>query len=119
MHIVINLFLNTIAVMVGAYLLPGVDVAGFWDALVAAVVIGIINAVLKPLLILLTLPINILTLGLLTFVINAMMILLASAIVSGFEVANFGWALVFSLLLSSFSLVFNTHRAEYRSGHRR
>ncbi|HLD20138.1 MAG TPA: phage holin family protein [Patescibacteria group bacterium] len=119
MHVLINLFLNTVAVMVGAYLLPGVDVAGFWTALVAAVVIGIINAVLKPILIILTLPINILTLGLLTFVINAMLILLASVLVSGFDVANFWSALLFSLLLSLFSLVFNTHRAEYRSGYRK
>ena len=119
MHIIINLFLNTVAVMAGAYLLPGVDVAGFWAAFVAAIVIGIINAVLKPILIIFSLPINILTLGLLTFVINAMLILLASAVVTGFEVANFGWALVFSILLSLFTLVFNTHRSEYRSGYRR
>lgn len=85
--------------MVAAYLLPGVSLSGFFPALVAAVVIGLINTFIKPVLIILTLPINILTLGLLTLVINALLIMLASALVPGFKVANFGWAILFSIVL--------------------
>ncbi len=85
--------------MVAAYLLPGVRVDDFFAALVAAVVIGLINTFLRPVFILLTLPINILTLGLFTLVINALLIMLASSLVPGFQVANFGWAMLFSVVL--------------------
>jgi putative membrane protein len=88
------------AIAITAYLLPGVRLSGFFSALVAAVVLGLINAFIKPLILLLTLPLNILTLGLFTFVINALLILLTSAIVPGFVVTGFGWALIFSLVLS-------------------
>lgn len=87
-------------IVAAAYLLPGVHIAGFTTALVAALVLGIINAVLKPILVFLTLPINILTLGLFTLVINALLIMLATFIVPGFVVDGFGWALLFSILLS-------------------
>ncbi|RQW76734.1 MAG: phage holin family protein, partial [Geobacter sp.] len=80
--------------------LPGVRLSGFLAALLTALVLGLINAVLKPLLLLLTLPLNILTLGLLTFVINALLIMLTSALVPGFNVAGFWWALLFSLVLA-------------------
>jgi putative membrane protein len=80
--------------------LPGVIVEGFISALVLAVVLGAINMFLKPILVLLTLPINILTLGLFSLVINALLIMLASAIVPGFSVSGFWWALAFSLVLS-------------------
>lgn len=99
MHIIINLLLSTIAVFVAAYLLPGVHVASIGTALVIAVVLGIINAVILPLLLIITLPINILTLGLFTLVIIALCVMLASAIVPGFTVDSFWWALAFGLLL--------------------
>lgn len=89
-----------IAVMIAAYILPGVTVSGFLTALIVALVLGLINAVIKPILLILTLPINILTLGLFTFVINAAIILLVSAIVPGFRVDGFWWALLFSIVLS-------------------
>ena len=85
--------------MVAAYLLPGVRVDDFFAALVAAVVIGLINTFLRPVFILLTLPINILTLGLFTLVINALLIMLASSLAPGFQVANFGWVMLFSVVL--------------------
>lgn len=89
-----------LAVLAAAYLLPGVTVAGFGTALVVALVLGILNVFLKPLLIFLTLPINILTLGLFTLVVNALLILLAAAIVPGFRIENFWWALLFGLVLA-------------------
>ncbi|MEK7618360.1 MAG: phage holin family protein [Patescibacteria group bacterium] len=99
MQILIHWFLSALAIMVAAYLLPGVRVDDFFAALVAAVVIGLINTFLRPVFILLTLPINILTLGLFTLVINALLIMLASSLVPGFQVANFGWAMLFSVVL--------------------
>lgn len=92
--------MSALAIIVTAYLLPGVRIESFLTALVTAVVLGIINSILKPILLFLTLPINILTLGLLTFVINAFLVLLASQIVPGFKVDGFWWALAFSVVLS-------------------
>lgn len=100
MNILINLLLSAIAVFVAAYILPGVEVESFVTAFVAAIVLGVINAFLKPVLLILTLPINLLTLGLFTFVLNALLILLASNIVPGFQVNGFIWALILSLVLA-------------------
>src|ERR1043166_820579 len=90
----------TVAVLVSAYVLPGVMVSGFWVAVLTALVLGLVNAFLKPLLLFLTLPINLLTFGLFTFVINALLVLLVSYIIPGFQVANFWWALLFSVVLA-------------------
>ena len=95
----INLVLSAVAVFVTARLLPGVTLDGFMTALVVAVVLGAANAVLRPILLILTLPINILTLGLFTFVIIGGMVELVSWLVPGFQVASFWWALVFALVL--------------------
>ena len=100
MNVLIKWLISALIIIVIAYILPGAEVSGFIAAIVAALVIGLINAFIKPVLIILTLPINVLTLGLFTFVINALLIMLASAIVPGFSVQNFWWALLFSLLLS-------------------
>lgn len=83
-----------------AYVLKGVNIDTFWTALVFAVVLAALNFFVKPLLILLTLPVTILTLGLFLFIINAIVVLLASRFVDGITMANFWWALIFSLLLS-------------------
>lgn len=98
-QLLMNWLVAALAVGITAYLLPGVVVTGFFAALVTALVLGIINATLRPLIILLTLPLNILTLGLFTFVINAALVLLVGRIVPGFEVAGFWWAVLFSLVL--------------------
>lgn len=100
MHWLWHWLVNVLAIIIAAYVLPGVALSGLGAALLVALVLGLINIFVKPLLILLTLPLNILTLGLLTFVINAFLILLTSALVPGFSVKNFGWALLFSLVLS-------------------
>lgn len=100
MGILINWLLAALAIMATAYLLPGVSLSGFVPALVTALVLGLVNAIIKPVLLLLTLPINILTLGLFTLVINALLIMLVSKLVSGFQVQGFWWALVFSVVLT-------------------
>ena len=108
MKILINWLVSGISVVIAAYLLPGVHVRDFFVALVVALVLGIINAILKPILVVLTLPINIVTLGLFTFVINAFLVLLTTALVPGFTVDNFVWALLFSLVLSLINWFFHT-----------
>lgn len=100
MNILINLLISGLAVFITAYLLPGSHVDSFFTALIVALVLGIANAVIKPILFILTLPITVLTLGLFTLVINALMIELASWLVKGFRIDNFLWALLFSLVLS-------------------
>ena len=97
---IINWIISTIAVAIAAYILPGVVISGLVPALVTALVIGIVNAFLRPLLIILTLPLTVLSLGLFALVINSGLILLAAAIVPGFSVDGFWWALIFSLVLS-------------------
>lgn len=98
---------SALAIIIISYLLPGVTVAGFWAALWVALFLGLVNIVIRPLLILLTLPINILTLGLFTFVINALLVLLASSVIEGFDVAGFWVALLFGIILSIFNYFFN------------
>jgi len=100
MNVVISLIISTIAVFVTGYILPGIELENVLVALVVAVVLGFINAFIRPILFVLTLPINILTLGLFTFVIMALMVQLTSWLVPGFFVKNFGWALVFALVFA-------------------
>jgi len=99
MKLLINWIILTLVVWGTSYILPGVSVSGFWWALITALALGLVNTFIKPILIFLTLPINILTLGLFTLVINALLILLVSAIIPGFGVANFWWAFLFSIVI--------------------
>jgi len=92
--------INTGIIMALPYILSGIRVENFMAALVAATVLGVVNAVIRPILIVLTLPINILTLGLFTFVINALMFMLTAQVVKGFHVDNFWSALLGSIILS-------------------
>lgn len=107
MAILINWVVSAMIIFVIAYLLPGVQVQGFVSALAVSLVLGIINAFLKPVLIILTLPINILTLGLFTLILNALLIMLVGIIVPGFHVDGFLWALVFGVVLSISSSFIN------------
>lgn len=100
MRLLLHWFVVTLAVLLSAYLLPGVSIAGFWAAMVVALVLGLLNAFVRPLLVLLTLPLTIITFGLFLFVINALIILFAAALVPGFHVENFWWALLFSIVLA-------------------
>ncbi|MDQ2933017.1 MAG: phage holin family protein [bacterium] len=108
MNIIIHWLVSAVAVFIAAYLLPGVDVSGIGTVLIVAVVLGALNAILKPVLFVLTLPITILTLGLFALVLNAAMVLLASWIVEGFKVDGFIWALLFALIVSLISSVLNS-----------
>ena len=90
----------TVAIIATSYLSGGIHVSGFFSAFFAAAILGILNAFFRPLLLLLTLPLNILTLGLFTFVINAIMLMMASGVIPGFEVNGF-WSAVFGSLLIS------------------
>ena len=106
MKLLVRLIISAIAVLICDLLLSGVslgdmgDTHGLITALITAAVLGLLNAFLKPLLILFTLPVTVLTLGLFLLVINACVVLLAAEIVDGFVVKSFWWALGFSLLLS-------------------
>ncbi|MDD5251479.1 MAG: phage holin family protein [Patescibacteria group bacterium] len=107
MRLILKLILNTIAVLVAAYILPGIMVDGPLTALIVAVVLGVVNVVVKPIVIVLTLPATILTLGLFLFVINALMVMLVDWLIPGFAVAGFWWALLFSLVVSLVGSVLN------------
>lgn len=106
MRFILHWLIATAALLVAAYILPGVTISGFVAALITALVLGLLNAFLRPLLLFLTLPINLLTLGLFTFVINAGLVMLAGYLVPGFQVANFWWALLFSVVLTLIAIVF-------------
>ena len=97
--------INAAALLLVAYLYPGVTMEGFGPALIAALVLGLVNAFIRPLLVLLTLPVTVLTLGLFLFVINAFLFWFAAEIVQGFKVTGFVAALVGSVLYSLITLV--------------
>ncbi|MFA5776611.1 MAG: phage holin family protein [Patescibacteria group bacterium] len=107
MKFIIRLIINALAVYLTSNLLAGISIDGFVTAIVVAVVLGIVNTLVKPILLLLTFPINFLTLGLFTWVINALMVVLVDYIVPGFSVSSFLWALLFSLVLSVISSILN------------
>jgi putative membrane protein len=99
--------LNALALLAVAYLYPGVQVESFFAAIIAALALGLANALIRPILVILTLPVTILTLGLFLFVINALLFWLVAEIVKGFSVQGFVAALVGSLLYSLITLVVN------------
>ena len=100
MKFLIDWIISAVVIFVLAYVLPGISVSGYLAALGAAIIIGLANATIKPLLIILTLPITIITLGLFLLVINALIVLLAAWLVPGFYVDGFWWALLFGAILS-------------------
>lgn len=100
MGFIVKILITGIAALLAAYILPGVQIAGFGSALILAVVLALLNAVVRPILVILTIPVTVLTLGLFLLVINAIIILLAGYLVPGFSVDGFLWALAFSLVLS-------------------
>ncbi len=107
MNWIIRFLLNGLAVVLTAYLLPGVSVEDYGTALIVALILSIANVIIKPILVILTIPITILTLGLFLLVINAIIILLADYLVVAFYVDGFWWALLFSLILSIFNSLFD------------
>jgi putative membrane protein len=100
MRFIFSLIISSISVVISAYLLPGIQIRDLQTALIVAIVLALLNGIVKPILIVLTIPITILTLGLFLLVINALMIILAGNWVPGFQVDGFWWALLFSVILS-------------------
>ena len=100
MKLLFRILITGVLVLLIANWLPGVQVAGFATALIVAVVLGLLNIFVKPILVILTLPVTIVTLGLFLLVINALIILLCDKIVGGFGVSSFWIALLFSIILS-------------------
>ena len=107
MSIILNILVSGVAVLVTGRLLSGVTIDGYGTAILVAVVLGIVNAFLGPILVVLTLPINILTLGLFTFVIIGALVMLTSVIVPGFKVTSFWWALGFAFVLALVNSAFH------------
>ena len=105
MKIIIKLLISTVAVMLSAYLLPGIGVENFFSALGFAVVLAIINYLIKPLFVFITLPITIITFGLFLLVINGLMVMFAGLFVPGFTVSGFFSAIVFSIILSIITFI--------------
>ena len=103
MTLILVWILNAIALLIVAYLLPGISVASFGAALIAALVLGLLNTLVKPVLILLTLPITVVTLGLFLLVLNALVFWFAGSILKGFQVAGFWWALAGAIVYSLIS----------------
>jgi putative membrane protein len=99
--------LNAVALLAVAYVLPGIVIASFWSAMLAALVLGFLNTMVKPFLILLTLPITIVTLGLFLLALNALVFWLAGSLMQGFQVEGFWWAVAGALLYSAISGLFS------------
>lgn len=105
MNFILKIVLTAVAVLVIAHFLPGVSVVNFTNAVIVAIVLALLRVTIKPLLIILTLPVTIVTLGLFLLVINALIILLADNLIDGFQVTGFWVALLFSLILSIFESI--------------
>ncbi|AMG38185.1 MULTISPECIES: phage holin family protein [Achromobacter] len=103
MALILVWILNAVALLVVAYLLPGIAVASFGSALIAALVLGLVNMLVKPVLVLLTLPITIVTLGLFLIVINALLFWFVGSVLKGFQVNGFWWAVGGAILYSIIS----------------
>jgi putative membrane protein len=98
--IILQIIISGLAVIIAAYILPGISVADFFTGIVIAALLALLNLTIKPVLIFLTIPITLLTLGLFLLVINAVIVIIAAEIVPGFVVEGFWWAVLFSLILS-------------------
>ena len=107
MRFLARLVLNGVAIVIAAWLLPGLHIAGPFAALVAGVILGFVNAIVRPLLFFLTLPLTLMTLGLFIFVLNAICFGLTAWLVPGFSVDGFWWALLGALLVSIVSWMLN------------
>lgn len=105
LKLIVRWLLLAAALLLVAYLYPGVSIASFGSAMFAALVLGLLNTVVRPLLVLLTLPVTLVTLGLFLFVINALMFWAAASVLSGFNVTGFGAALIGSLIYSLCGMV--------------
>lgn len=105
MKLILNVLITAGALLLVAYLIPGIEVSNFYVAIIAALILGLLNLLVKPLLVILTLPITILTLGLFMFVINALLFMFAASFIEGFAVSGFLVAVVGSIIVSVVSAI--------------
>lgn len=112
MKFIIELLLMGAAVAIASYLLPGVEVSSFWSAIIAAVLIALANATIGTILRILTFPINFLTLGLISFIITVLMVLLVDELMDDFDTEGFFSALVFAIVLALVNMVFSAFRSD-------
>jgi putative membrane protein len=105
MKTILRILLTAVIVVILAKIMPGVAVEGYWSAVIVALVLAFLRLIVKPVLVILTLPITIVTLGLFLLVINAWIILMADYFIDSFQVAGFWWALLFSLVLTIFQSI--------------
>ncbi len=108
MNIVIALILNALALLATAYIVPGFHVANFTSAILAAIVLGVVNTFIKPILSLISLPLTVITLGLFSFVINAVVLFIAAAVVRGLTIDGWVPAILGAIVLSVVSTVLNS-----------
>ena len=118
LRFIVKIIISALSVMICALIIPGVDVQNFTNALLVAAVLALLNAILKPILIVLTIPITMVTLGLFLLAINAFIILVADRLVDGFIVDGFWWALLFSIILSLVTGIFEGINKGYEKKHR-
>lgn len=112
MNFLARLVISSLAVILASRLLPGVHLDGYIEAVIVAAVLSLLNILLKPLLIILTIPFTIVTFGLFLLVINAVIIMIADTLIDSFHVEGFWWALLFSLILSLIQTVFESIASE-------
>lgn len=103
---ILKLLVNSIGIFIIGYLLKGVDMRSYFTALWVAVLLAVVNTLVKPILLFLTLPLTILTFGLFILIVNALMLMLVDALVDGMKIKSFGWAFLYSLLLSILNIGF-------------
>ena len=108
LYALLRWIVNALVLILITYVVPGVEIASFYTALIVALVLGLVNAVIRPIIILLTLPINIHTLGLFTLVINALMFMLVATVVKGFTITNFWSAFLAALIYTLFSMLISS-----------
>ncbi len=99
MKFIIRLIINAFLLLIAPFMFSGIAVSNLWAAIMTALFLGIVNAIIRPILVILTLPINILTLGLFTLLINGLLVLFVASFVKGFNVANLGAAIILSIFL--------------------
>ncbi len=109
MKLVTRLLLTALVLLIVAEYIPGIEVSGFYAALIAAIILGLLNTIVRPVLLILTFPITIVTLGLFVFVINAALFFFAATFIDGFTVASFWHALIGSLIVSAASTLLNKY----------
>jgi len=114
MNFIVKILISSFSVIVAGWLLSGVHISDYKTSLLVALVLSILNMILKPILVFLTIPITIITLGLFLLVINALIALIASGIVPGFDIDGFWWAVGFSIIVSLVNYLLNQDDRKYR-----